>query len=138
MNLKTTKNDVVILNPWDSQGVQIADGIGIYPCVRGCGDGGYQQGYVLQHINPVGIDCYNLCETGNVGRTLATNSGGLNEHIPVVIYKRNETIYTFKERAGCPGGGKGILVGDNKAFTLATQMIDSICYERQSNESNVL
>ena len=45
-----TKNEVVILNPWDSQGVQIADGTGIYPCVRRCGGGGYQQGYVLQHI----------------------------------------------------------------------------------------
>ena len=44
------KNKVVILNPWDSQGVQITDGDGIYPCVRGCGGGGYQQGYVLQHL----------------------------------------------------------------------------------------
>jgi len=42
------KNSVVILNPWDSQGVQITDGNGIYPCVRGCGGAGYQQGYVLQ------------------------------------------------------------------------------------------
>ena len=47
---KTTKNDVLILNPHDSQGVQIADGCGIYPCLRGCGGGGYQQGYVLQHM----------------------------------------------------------------------------------------
>lgn len=47
------KNKVIILNPWDSQGVQITDGNGIYPCVRGCGGGGYQQGYVLQHL-PIG------------------------------------------------------------------------------------
>ena len=46
----TKKNKVVILNPYDSQGVQIADGTGIYPCLRGCGGGGYQQGYVLQHL----------------------------------------------------------------------------------------
>ena len=45
-----TKNEVVILNPWDAQGVQSTDGTGIYPCVRGCGGGGYQQGYVLQHL----------------------------------------------------------------------------------------
>lgn len=45
------KNKVIILNPWDSQGVHIADGTGIYPCVRGCGGGGYQQGYVLQHLS---------------------------------------------------------------------------------------
>ena len=50
MTEKNAKNNVVILNPWDSQGVQITDGTGIYPCVRGCGGGGYQQGYVLQHI----------------------------------------------------------------------------------------
>lgn len=31
------------------------------------------------------FDSYNLCLTGNVGRTLATPSGGLNEHIPVVL-----------------------------------------------------
>ena len=32
-----------------------------------------------------GFDSYNLCLTGNIGRTLATPSGGLNEHIPVVL-----------------------------------------------------
>lgn len=88
--LKTSK--VEILNPWDSQGVQIADGTGIYPCVRGCGGGGYQQGYLLQHLTdnfaPIGIDCYNLCLTGSIGRTLSTSSGGLNEHIPVVVYEK--------------------------------------------------
>lgn len=39
---------VVILNPWDSQGNQIANSIGIYPTIRACGGGGYQQGYLLQ------------------------------------------------------------------------------------------
>lgn len=38
----------------------------------------------------LGVDCYNLCDTGEVGRTLATNSGGLNEHIPVVVYPHHE------------------------------------------------
>lgn len=32
-----------------------------------------------------GVDSYNLCMTGEIGRTLATPSGGLNEHIPVVL-----------------------------------------------------
>lgn len=130
---KITTNNVKILNPHDSQGVQIADGLGIYPCLRGCGGGGYQQGYVLQHIteesvpcyafdvynmsvsehvfktlnsiatdsdhipvllarrtdiNAIGIDSYNLCLTGEIGRTLATSGGGLNEHIPVIMYER--------------------------------------------------
>ena len=32
-----------------------------------------------------GFDSYNLCLTGSIGRTLSTPSGGLNEHIPVVV-----------------------------------------------------
>ena len=32
-----------------------------------------------------GVDFYNLCTTGDVGRTVTTSSGGLNEHIPCVI-----------------------------------------------------
>ena len=31
------------------------------------------------------FDSYNLCLTGDIGRTLATPSGGLNEHIPVIL-----------------------------------------------------
>lgn len=38
---------VLILNPSDSQGNQVADYRGIYPTLRGCGGAGYQQGYVL-------------------------------------------------------------------------------------------
>jgi DNA (cytosine-5)-methyltransferase 1 len=33
----------------------------------------------------------------------------------------------FKERAGCPGGGKGILCGD-KPFTLSTLTDQAVCY----------
>ena len=36
-------------------------------------------------MNMQGFDSFNLCMTGNIGRTLATPSGGLNEHIPVVL-----------------------------------------------------
>ena len=32
----------------------------------------------------IGFDSYNLAETGDKGRCLATNSGGLNEHMPIV------------------------------------------------------
>lgn len=39
---------VKILNPWDSQGNQIADAVGgVYPTLRGCGGAGYQQGYLF-------------------------------------------------------------------------------------------
>lgn len=44
-------NKVIILNPSDSQGNQIADSDGIYPTLRGCGGAGYQQGYLLQRLN---------------------------------------------------------------------------------------
>lgn len=33
----------------------------------------------------IGFDSYNLSVTGDVGRTMATACGGLNEHIPIVV-----------------------------------------------------
>ena len=42
-------------------------------------------GNVPMVMEPIGVDCYNLCTTGEVGRTVTTASGGLNEHIPVVM-----------------------------------------------------
>ena len=38
----------------------------------------------------------------------------------------------FKERAGCPGGGKGILCGD-KPFTRSTLTDQAVCYALQGN-----
>ena len=83
-------NKVVILNPHDSQGVQIADGNGIYPCIRGCGGGGYQQGYVLQHLkntdadvnNPKEMFCdlYNGTITGDTAVTLTANTCASANH----------------------------------------------------------
>ena len=40
-----------------------------------------------------------------------------------------DTVIVFKERAGKPGGGKGILIGYDATFTLATENCDRICYE---------
>lgn len=37
-------------------------------------------------------------------------------------------ILVFKERAGCEGGGKGILITENKSFTLSTLLDEAICY----------
>ena len=37
-----------------------------------------------------GFDCYNLQDTGEIGRCIATNSGGLNEHIPVVYENHSQ------------------------------------------------
>ena len=46
-----------------------------------------------------------------------------------------ETVIVFKERAGKPGGGKGILIWENAAFTLATENCDRICYEEPVTKS---
>ncbi len=45
---------------------------------------------------------------------------------------KNEVL-VFKERAGKPGGGKGILITKDKAFTLATTPIDAVCYDARGN-----
>jgi DNA (cytosine-5)-methyltransferase 1 len=74
----------------------------------------------------VGFDSYNLCETGEIGRTVTTASGGLNEHIPCVYYSDDAVPYTPKIRSGVAvdsGGkaaGKGALIQTDKAATLAT------------------
>ena len=40
---------------------------------------------------------------------------------------KGSQVVCFKERAGCPGGGKGILCGD-KPFTLSTTTDQAVCY----------
>lgn len=40
-------------------------------------------------------------------------------------------VLAFKERTGCPGGGKGILIAEDMAFTLATNFNGAICYDEQ-------
>lgn len=54
-----------------------------FPCLRASGAdcGGGSEGLII------GYDIWNFTETGDIGRTLSTSSGGLNEHIPVVIVK---------------------------------------------------
>ena len=37
-----------------------------------------------------GFDSYNLQDTGDVGRCLATNGGGLNEHMPIVYENHSQ------------------------------------------------
>lgn len=51
----------------------------------------------------------------------------------------HQPIICFKERAGKPGGGKGILIGEDRTFTLSTIQQDTICYsvENHPNDSRV-
>lgn len=37
-------------------------------------------------------------------------------------------VISFQERAGCPGGGKGILIQDDKTASIRTQNNQSVCY----------
>ena len=56
----------------------------------------------------------------------------MGDNQPAVCFNR-DTVYVFKERAGCPGGGKGILIAEDKAFTLATNFNGAICYAVDSH-----
>ena len=52
----------------------------------------------------------------------------------------HQPIICFKERAGkAGGGGKGILIGYDKTFTLSTLQQDTVCYsvENHPNDSRV-
>lgn len=49
----------------------------------------------------------------------------------------DDMVLVFKERAGKPGGGKGILIGQDRAFTVATIMEESICYLCETKCSQV-
>ena len=72
-----------------------------------------QDQYLFQ---PIGVDSYNLTVTGEVGRCLSTSSGGLNEHIPIVIsienhpndsrvqFSKDGKVQALTSRMGTGGG----------------------------------
>ena len=45
----------------------------------------------------------------------------------------NNKVLCFKERAGKPGGGKGILIGEDKTFVLSTLVDSDICFGRNAS-----
>lgn len=91
----------------------------------------------MKHHEP--IICFEpgiVKREGNDSRYVANMCGTLRadmgDNQPAVCYAKpdEKTVYVFKERAGCPGGGKGILIAENRAFTIATNFNGAICYER--------
>lgn len=48
--------DVMILNPWDSQGNRISDSDGVFQCVRSGKFSGYPQGYILHRAYAIQMD----------------------------------------------------------------------------------
>lgn len=68
------------------------------------------------------FDSYNLCLTGDIGRTLATPSGGLNEHIPTLLILNDQ-------------GGGVMSVSTDVASTLRAQMKHHepiVCFHKNS------
>ena len=99
---------------------------------------------VVVEKEAVGVDCYNFSLTGEVGRTLSTSGGGLNEHIPVVIEKepviafdsaevaygiscRNFTEYEESYPTLCakPNGGQSL------NYSGAVRCPSGVAYEKQ-------
>ena len=96
-----------ILNPYDSQGNQIADGTGngIYPTLRGCGGAGYQQGYVFAS----GVDCRNATEYPEMNGTIQAKSNGgfslnCNQVVRVKHIVRRLTPLECERLQGFPDG----------------------------------
>ena len=71
--------------------------------------------------DPVGFDSWNLAQTGEVGRTLTTTGGGLNEHLPVVFENHSqdsryrplgETCQTVSATYGMGGNNQPFVVNE--------------------------
>ena len=81
-----------------------------------------QDQYLFQ---PIGVDSYNLTVTGEVGRCLSTSSGGLNEHIPIVIsiennpndsrvqFSKDGKVQTLTSSMGTGGGNVPMILQKN-------------------------
>ena len=122
------------MNPWDSQGNQIADGRFVYPNLRGCGGAGYQQGYVLQ------IGETDVTETDDI--LCLNDQGGSVMHIHYGIteplraqMKHHEPIVLIYDARGNGGGGTSpTIAGDHQ-----DRVTDytAIVVEKHESDSNV-
>ena len=54
--------------------------------------------------------------------------GEKGEEVAGTIKDSTNKAISFQERGGCPGGGKGILIQDEKTASLRTQQNQSVCY----------
>lgn len=75
----------------------------------------------------VGFDGYNSCLTGDASATLGVNCGMSTGRNGVIVLNEQggmntplvlDTPKTLKIRSGCEGGGKGVLIQDDKSATL--------------------
>lgn len=122
-------NDVKCLNPWDVQSCRQYAVDGAFPALQ-AHQGGRYEGvcFALDSMSS------NSMKSGNphsgfheetVAKTL--QAGGVD---PTCNQGGNVIVepLCFKERAGCPGGDKGILINkDGGAFTLSTLNDQTVC-----------
>ena len=93
----------------------------------------------------IGVDCYNLCETGQVGRTLATSSGGLNEHIPVVMecYSKSkraqsDTDYETWKESNVANTLNAFDVGDKRTTEAVVQCLETSFFTTEEDLAHTL
>lgn len=122
---------VECLNPWGSQSIRQYAADGVYPSINANSHGGQNQSGVCFALDSMSS---NSMKSGNphsgfheetVAKTL--QAGGVD---PTCNQGGNVIVepLCFKERAGCPGGGKGILINkDGGAFTLSTLNDRTVC-----------
>ena len=102
---------------------------GIAPYFAGCAAGSDRAGLgsdrgVEQSKGP-GADLYNARLTGEIANTLNANTGLSANHAGPAVCQP----IAFKERAGKPGGEKGILCDeDGSCFTLSAHQDQSVCH----------
>lgn len=114
----TGSTSVKVLNPHDAQGNQIADSDGVYPTLRGCGGAGYQQGYTFDHEDePICFTNRGYDKTSNIPDTLRSECHGAQ---PCIAERK---ALSFQERAGKPGGGKGILIQEEHVGSIVSQNV---------------
>ena len=123
---------VKCMNPWDPQSKRQYQIDGVY-CALNAGQaiGGQAHGICfpinLMVATRGGMDdmrtCFGIGENDDPQFTLsATHEHGVCYEMPIV----------FKEREGCDGGGKGIMVS-NKCYTLSTFAEPKVCYCIEGN-----
>lgn len=125
---------VECLNPWETQSIRQYAVNGVWPALSANNGGGQNRSgvcYALDSMSSNSMKSSNPhsgFHEGSVAKTL--QAGGVDPTCNQggnVIVEAVEPII-FKERAGCPGGGKGILINkDNGVFTLSTLNDQAIC-----------
>lgn len=94
--------------------------------------GNYGGGTEMVVLEPLGADFYNQIVTGGVTMTLAAARND-HHHLPCALIP-----YTLKIRSGCEGGGKGVLIQEDKSATLATGNDQTLFVPTETEDGEVI